>query len=87
MIVLLDPVREGADNFLGESGGVASWSAGAEVSVKCVCERERDEVSCMLTNDYHCSPEPKELAVGEGEMVVNGLLSGKRRQHSITATA
>ena len=29
---LLDPVREGADNFLGEIGGVASWSVGAEVS-------------------------------------------------------
>ena len=37
----------------------------------------------MLTNGYQCSPEPKELAVGEGEMVVNGLLSAKRRQHSI----
>ena len=34
MFLLLDPVREGADNFLGERGGVASWSVGAEVSVQ-----------------------------------------------------
>ena len=42
-------------------------------------ERERDENDHMLTKCYDCLPEPNELAVGEGEMVVNGLLSVRRR--------
>ena len=35
-------MREGADSFLGEIGGVASWSAGAEVSGQSDGERERE---------------------------------------------
>lgn len=73
-------MRDGADNFLGEIGGVARWSVGAEVSGE---ERGRETkihvASCMLTNSHDCLPELIELAVGEGEMVVNGLLSAKRR--------
>ena len=42
-------------------------------------EKERDENDHMLTKCYDCLPEPNELAVGEGEMVVNGLLSVRRR--------
>ena len=74
-------MREGADSFLGEIGGVASWSAGAEVSGQSHGDREkeRDENDHMLTKCYDCLPEPNELAVGEGEMVVNGLLSVRRR--------
>ena len=78
-------MREGADSFLGEIGGVASWSAGAEVSGQSDGEREgdrekeRDENDHMLTKCYNCLPEPNELAVGEGEIVVNGLLSVRRR--------
>lgn len=41
-------------------------------------EKERDENDHMLTKCYDCLPEPNELAVGEGEMVVNGLLSVRR---------
>ena len=43
IIILLDPVRVGADSFLGERGGVASWSVGAEVSVQ--SERGRNTVA------------------------------------------
>ena len=47
MFFLLDPVKEGADNFLGEIGGVASWSVGAEVSGQSEREREREMKSAV----------------------------------------
>ena len=83
-----DPLREGADNFLGERGGVASWSGGAEVSVQQEREREREKLhhnNYAYKTLFNFLPDPKELAVGEGEMVVNGLLSANK-QHLITDT-
>ena len=51
MFLLLDPVREGTDNLLGERGGVASCSGGAEVSVQQEREREREINSAMFVKD------------------------------------
>ena len=81
----------GADNFLGEIGGVANCSRlGAEVSV----EREKWQVSLRMSlvqGGGSYSPDPMELAVGEGEMVGKGLLSAEgrggetRHQHTVKA--